>query len=81
MEIRRRFGEYIDEVRLKNNTIIIERGKRKVAAIVPLEMLELLEREREKDVQLVQGVRERNARFRQNEIENDIDEVIKKVRE
>ncbi len=80
MELRKKFGEYIDEVRLKHNTIVIKRGNREVAALVPLSYLELIERERAKDAELVKEIRERNRKFNLKEIQKDVEDAIKKIR-
>ncbi|MCB9137874.1 MAG: type II toxin-antitoxin system Phd/YefM family antitoxin [Caldilineaceae bacterium] len=75
-EARNNLGELLNTVRYRGDTVLLLKSGTPMAAIVPLELLEKLQQEREKLFSVVDEVQERNQGLGM-----DGDEVIRFVNE
>jgi prevent-host-death family protein len=79
-ELKTRIGEVVDSVRLRGDRYIVRRRGKPVAALVPLEVNESFERDRDRIFDLMETVAERNRNVPDAEIEAAIDQAVKEVR-
>ncbi|MDQ7822780.1 MAG: type II toxin-antitoxin system Phd/YefM family antitoxin [Candidatus Eremiobacteraeota bacterium] len=79
-KVRAHLGRIMEDVHYKGDSIIIERGKRQIAAIISIEEYRLLQRQREEDFSVISGLCDRNADLPPEEIEKDVHEAVKDVR-
>ena len=80
LDVRRRFGEIVDEA-ARGERIVIERAGQPIAAIVPLADLELTDPERQKAVRLAAiDEIERMARRRPFPPDFDVEGLIREQR-
>lgn len=61
VEARKRLGSLLDDVRLRGTTVIIERYGHPAAAVVPLSLLEKLDRQRDTAFRRIDALREKIA--------------------
>lgn len=80
-ELENRIGEIVDSVHLQGDRYIIERDGKPVAAVVPVEVMEIDEQERTRFFDLIEKIHERNKVIPEKEIEDAINQVIAEVRE
>jgi prevent-host-death family protein len=59
-EARNKFGELVDQVRYRGDTVVLMKNGKPAAAIVPYELLVLLQQEREKLSTVVAQEQEHN---------------------
>ena len=78
---RQRLGEMMDEVRLKGDTYIIERGNRPMVAVVPVEEYLSWEKSRERLYKKVRQIRARNKDAASETLENEVKEAIAAARQ
>ena len=79
-EARQRFGELMDEVRLKGDRYIIERGNRPMVAVIPVEEYAAWEKVRERLYKKVSQIRERTQDVDSEALEKEIEEAIEAAR-
>jgi len=79
-EMRVRLGEVMDQVRLKGDRFIVERNGRPMAAVVPLEVNEAYERDREYFFQLIRTIQQKNAKVSLRQVEKDVAKAVAEVR-
>ena len=75
-EARQRFGELMDEVRLKGDRYIIARGNRPMVAVIPLEEYATWEKARERLYKKVSQIRERTRVVDSKVLDKEIDEAV-----
>jgi len=78
---RQRFGEMMDEVRLKGDKYIIERGNRPMVAVVSVEEYLSWEKSRERFYKKVRQIRVRNKDAASETLEKEIKEAIAAARQ
>jgi len=80
-EARQRFGEMMDEVRLKGDRYIIERSRRPMVVVIPVEEYATWERVRERLSSKVSQIRDRTRDVPDSVLEKEIEEAVKAARE
>lgn len=80
LDVRRRFGEIVDQA-AAGERIVIERAGQPIAALVPLADLELVDPERRKSARLaaIERIR-RMAEHRPFEVNEPTDDLVQKMR-
>ena len=78
---RQRLGEVMDEVRLKGDKYIVERGNRPMVAMIPIEEYDAWEKSRERFYKRVRQIRERNRGVDSEVLEEEIKEGISVARQ
>lgn len=78
---RQRLGEVMDEVRLKGDRYIVERGNRPMVAMIPIEEYDAWEKSRERFYKRVRQIRERNRDVDSEVLEEEIKEGISAARQ
>jgi prevent-host-death family protein len=78
---RRKFGQLLEEVYYKGDKIVVERRGRPMAVLVPLELYENWQQQREQFFTLIEKARERNKEVDPEELEKEIETAIRAVRE
>jgi prevent-host-death family protein len=79
-EARGRFGELVDLVRYRGDTVVLVKSGKPAAAIVPFEWLERYKAERAAAFQVVDSVRSQNEDITEAELQQLISESIQAVR-
>lgn len=79
-EARKRFGELMDEVRLKGDRYIVERGNRPMVAVIPVEEYATWEKVRERLYKKVSQIRERTRVVNSEVLDKEIEEAIEAAR-
>ena len=81
-EARSKFGELVDQVRYRGDTVVLMKSGKPAAALVPFELLTRLQEEREKLFAVVDEVQERNRTvdLTDTELAELIDEIVHEVR-
>ena len=79
-EARKRFGELMDEVRLKGDRYIVERGNRPMVAVIPVEEYATWEKVRERLYKKVSQIRERTRVVDSEVLDKEIEEAIEAAR-
>ncbi len=77
---RQRFGEMMDEVRLKGDRYIIERGNRPMVAVMPVEEYAAWEESRERLYGKIRQIRGRSKDVSSEVLEGEIKEAIEAAR-
>ncbi len=77
---RQRFGEMMDEVRLKGDRYIIERGNRPMVAVMPVEEYAAWEESRERLYGKVRQIRGKIKDVSSEVLEGEIKEAIEAAR-
>jgi len=80
MEARQRFGEVLEGVYYRGDEVVIERAGKAMAAVVPIERYESMERSRERLFELIEKAQERNKDVPYEVIEKEVATAIKEVR-
>lgn len=78
---RQRFGELMDEVRLRGDRYIVERGNRPMVAVIPVEEYVTWEKIRERLYEKVRQIRERNQEIDSEVLESEIREAIEAAKQ
>ena len=78
---RQNFGELMDEVRLKGDRYIVERGNRPMVAVIPVEEYATWEKIRESLYKKIGQIRARNQDVASDMLEKEIEEAIKAARQ
>jgi prevent-host-death family protein len=79
-EARQRLGELMDEVRLKGDKHIVERGNRPMVAVIPVEEYATWEKVRERLYKKVSQIRERTQDVDSEALGKEIKEAIEAAR-
>jgi len=77
---RQRFGELMDEVRIRGDRYIVERGKRPMVVVIPVEEYVAWEKIREGLYEKIRQIRERNQDIESEVLEREIREAIEAAR-
>ncbi|OIP26607.1 MAG: hypothetical protein COT13_01445 [Chloroflexi bacterium CG08_land_8_20_14_0_20_45_12] len=78
---RQRFGELMDEVRIRGDRYIVERGKRPMVVVIPVEEYVAWEKIREGLYEKIRQIRERNQDIESEVLEREIREAIEAARQ
>jgi len=78
---RQRFGEMMDEVRLRGDRYIVERGNRPMVAVIPVEEYVTWEKIRERLYEKVRQIRERNQGIDSEVLESEIREAVEAAKQ
>ncbi len=78
---RQRFGEMMDEVRLRGDRYIVERGNRPMVAVIPVEEYVAWEKIREGLYERIRQIRERNQGVDSEVLETEIKEAVEAARQ
>ena len=78
---RQRFGELMDEVRIRGDRYIVERGNRPMVAVIPVEEYVTWEKIRKRLYERVRQMRERNQDIESEVLENEIREAVEAARQ
>ncbi len=78
---RQRFGELMDEVRIRGDKYVAERGNRPMVAIIPVEKYVTWEKIRAGLYEKVQQIRERNKDVEAEILETEIREAVEAARQ
>ncbi len=78
---RQRFGEMMDEVRLRGDRYIVERGNKPMVAVIPVEEYVTWEKIRERLYEKIRQIRERNKGLDSEMLENEIKEAVEAARQ
>jgi prevent-host-death family protein len=79
--VRRKFGQLLEEVHYRGDTIIVERRGRPMAALVPLDLYENWQELREQFFALIEDAQKRNQDVKSEVIEKEIGDAIRAVRQ
>lgn len=81
-EARNRLGELVDQVRYRGDTVVLMKSGKPAAAIVPFELLEQWQKERETLFAVVKEVHERNRdlEMSDDELMAFVNEIVHEVR-
>jgi len=80
MMVRDRLGELLEGSFYQGNEYIIERNKKRVAALIPIQEFMVLRQIKRKSWDVVERLWARNAKVDPLRLEKDIEEAIKEVR-
>ena len=80
MQIRNSLGEILEEVYYQKNQFIIKRGKKTMAAVVPVEQLESWLKRRQEFFNLIAEIQEKNKDADPEQVERDVKQAIEEVR-
>jgi prevent-host-death family protein len=78
---RQRFGELMDEVRIRGDRYIVQRGNRPMVAVIPVEEYVTWEKIRQRLYEKVKQIRETNQDVESEILESEIREAIEAARE
>ena len=78
---RQRFGELMDEVRIRGDKYVVERGNRPMVAIIPVEEYVTWEKIKAGLYEKVKQIRERNRDIESEVLENEIREAIEATKQ
>lgn len=81
-EARNKLGELVDQVRYRGDTVVLMKSGKPAAAIVPFELLEQWQKERETLFAVVKEVHERNRdlEMSDDELMAFVNEIVHEVR-
>ena len=77
---RQRFGELMDEVRIRGDRYIVERGNKPMVAVIPVEEYVAWEKIREGLYEKVRQMRERNKDVESKVLESEIGKAVEAAR-
>lgn len=80
-EVRRNFGQLLEEVYYRGDTVVVERRGRPMAVLVPLDLYESWQELREQFFALIADARERNQDVPTKILEKEIGDAIHAVRQ
>jgi prevent-host-death family protein len=78
-EARRTFGKILDSVGFRGDTVVVEKNGERLAAIVPIDMLEKWEERREAFFEQIRAISER-SKLTEAEAMQLADEAVQAVR-
>lgn len=77
---RRKFGQLLEEVYYRGDTVVVERRGRPMAVLVPLDLYESWQELREQFFNLIEDAQERNQDVKPEVLEKEIGDAIRAVR-
>jgi prevent-host-death family protein len=80
LKIRKSLGEILEEVYYRGEEYIIKRGKKPMAVLIPVREFDNFKKQRQKDMQVFDKIRERARGIPPKEIETDVQEAVKAAR-
>ncbi len=80
LKARRNLGQLLEEVFYKGDQFIIQRAGKSMAVVISPSEYEAYRKQRGKDMQALDRVRDKNKGARLEEIEKDVQEAIEAVR-
>lgn len=80
LKARGSLGEILEKVYYKGEEYIIKRGKKPMAALIPLDEFESLKKQRETDMKVFDRIRAKARGYTAKKIETDVEEAIKVIR-
>jgi len=81
LKARRNLGQLLEEVFYKGDQIVIERAGKPMAVVISPSEYEAYKRQREQDMEIFGKIREKNKGVGLEEVEKDVREAIKAVRQ
>jgi len=75
--VRRKFGELLEEVYYRGDKVVVERRGRPMAALVPIDLYEKWQAQREQFFQLIVALRDRNKDIDPAVLEQEIEAAIR----
>jgi len=82
-EARSKFGELVDQVRYRGDTVVLTKSGKPAAAIVPFEFLEKLQQEREELFSVIDEVQAQNRdldTLSEDDLLDFVNEIVHEVR-
>ncbi|OGW43504.1 MAG: hypothetical protein A2Y66_08115 [Nitrospirae bacterium RBG_13_41_22] len=80
LKIRKSLGEILEEVYYRGEEYIIKRGKKPMAVLIPVTEFDNLKKQRQKDMQVFNKIRERAKGIPSKEIQADVEEAVRAAR-
>ena len=80
LKARRNLGQLLEEVFYKGDQFVIQRAGKSMAVVISPSEYEAYRKQRERDMQVLDGIREKNAGAKAEEIERDVQEAIGTLR-
>ena len=80
LKARRNLGQLLEEVFYKGDQFVIQRAGKSMAVVISPSEYEAYRKQREKDMQALDRIREKNKGAKVEEIEKDVREAIEIVR-
>jgi prevent-host-death family protein len=77
---RRKFGQLLEEVYYRGDTVVVERRGRPMAALVPLDLYKSWQKLREEFFALIEDARASNQDLKPEVLEKEIGDAIRAVR-
>ena len=77
---RQSFGELMDEVRLRGDRYIVQRGNRPLVAVIPVEEYIAWEKARERLYESILQMRKRNLGMKSERLESEIRQAVEATR-
>ena len=77
---RQNFGELMDEVRLRGDRYIVNRGNKPLVAVIPVEEYIAWEKARERFYEKIVQIRKRNQGIESEKLEREIREAVEATR-
>jgi len=81
LDARRRLGQLLEEVYYQGHQYIIERAGKPMAVVVPISQYRQWKERREQFFALIDEAREANKDVYPEQIESEVDEAVRMVRE
>lgn len=79
--VRDRLGDLLDQARYRGDEFIIHRRGRPLAALIPYEEYERLQRQRAESLKVFQEIWEANAGVDDRQAAQDVDRAVQEVRQ
>ena len=79
--VRRKFGQLLEEIYYRGDKIVVERRGRPMAVLVPVELFESWQEQREQFFALIEEARERNQDVDSDVLETEIEDAVHAARE
>ena len=80
LKIRKSLGEILEEVYYRGEKYIIKRGKKPMAVLIPINEFDNFKKQRQKDMQVFDKIRERAKGIPSKEIEADVQGAVRVAR-
>lgn len=80
VEARKRLGEILESVYYRGDEVIIERAGKPMAVVIPSARYEAFQRQRERFLDIIEEMDERNKTDEERVIEREIEQAIQEVR-
>jgi prevent-host-death family protein len=80
VEARKKLGEILEGVYYRGDEVVIMRAGKPMAVVIPADLYNMLEKNRDRLFELIELNWERNKDVPYEEIEKDIEETIRAVR-